>query len=81
MAARSLFAPLIDRGVRDTAGVQKKLLFAASPFEQCPPSSVAHYCFDGLNIPIFCNAVPVNPRDIIVVDNDVWSSGLDRPCS
>ena len=78
MAARSLFAALIDHGVRDTAGVQKTCVrcFAIRPV---PPSSAVDYCFDGLNIPIFCNAVRVNPRDIIVADNDVWSSGLDRP--
>jgi hypothetical protein len=71
MAARN-FGLLIDRRVRDTACIQKETRVSRLARGAVRPSSVSHFRWGGSNIPIFCDAVPVNPGDIIVTDNDGW---------
>lgn len=69
MSARNFSGAVIDGGVRDTAYLQK-IGFPVFATGIVPSTSVSHYRFDGSNIPVVCDGVPVNPGDIIVADND-----------
>ena len=69
MAARNFSGAVIDGGVRDTAYLQK-IGFPVFSLGTVPSTSVGHYLFDGSNISVACDGVPVNPGDIIVADND-----------
>lgn len=69
MAARNFSGAVIDGGVRDTAYLQK-IAFPVFATGTVPSTSVSHYRFDGSNIPVVCDGVPVNPGDIIVADSD-----------
>ena len=69
MAARNFSGAVIDGGVRDTAYL-RKILFPVFATGTVPSTSVGHYRFDGSNIPVVCDGVPVKPGDIVVADND-----------
>jgi regulator of RNase E activity RraA len=69
MAARNFSGAVVDGGVRDTAYLQK-IGFPVFALGTVPSTSVGHYRFDGANVPVVCDGVPVNPGDIIVADND-----------
>lgn len=69
MAARNFSGAVIDGGVRDTAYLHK-ISFPVFATGTVPSTSVGHYRFDGSNIPVVCDGVPVNPGDIVVADND-----------
>ena len=69
MAARNFSGAVIDGGVRDSAYLQK-IGFPVFATGTVPSTSVGHYRFDGSNIPVVCDGVPVNPGDIIIADND-----------
>jgi regulator of RNase E activity RraA len=69
MAARNFSGAVIDGGVRDTAYL-KKILFPVFATGTVPSTSVGHYRFDGSNIPVVCDGVPVTPGDIVVADSD-----------
>jgi regulator of RNase E activity RraA len=69
MAARNFSGAVIDGGVRDTAYLQK-IGFPVFAVGTVPSTSVGHYRFDGSNVPVICDGVPINPGDIIVADND-----------
>jgi regulator of RNase E activity RraA len=78
MAARNFTGAVIDGGVRDTAYLQK-IGFPVFALGTVPSTSVGHYRFDGSNVPVVCDGVPVNPGDIVVADNDgVAVVPLDR---
>lgn len=69
MSARDFSGAVIDGGVRDTAYLQK-IGFPVYALGTAPSTSVSHYRFDGSNVPVICDGVPVNPGDIVVADND-----------
>ncbi len=69
MAARNFSGAVIDGGVRDTAYLQK-IGFPVFALGTVPSTSVGHYRFDGSNVPVVCDGVPVNPGDIVVADAD-----------
>ncbi|HZP61829.1 MAG TPA: RraA family protein [Terriglobales bacterium] len=69
MAARGYAGAVIDGGVRDTAYL-RKIGFPVFATGIVPSTSVHHYRFDGAQIPLMCDGVPVNPGDIVVADSD-----------
>lgn len=69
MAARGYAGAVIEGGVRDVAYL-RKIGFPVFATGVVPSTSVHHYRFDGSQIPLVCNGVPVNPGDIIVADSD-----------
>jgi len=69
MSARNYAGAVIDGGVRDVAYLQK-IGFPVFALGIVPSTSVGHYLFDGSNILVVCDGVPVNPGDIVVADSD-----------
>lgn len=69
MAARGYTGAVIDGGVRDVAYL-RKIGFPVYALGPVPSTSVDHYRFAGANIPVTCDGVQVQARDIIVADND-----------
>jgi regulator of RNase E activity RraA len=69
MAARGFVGAVIDGGTRDTAYL-RKIQFPVYAKGIVPSTSVNHYVFDGSNIPIVCDSVPVSAGDIVAADND-----------
>ena len=69
MKARGLVGAVIDGGVRDTPQI-KKLQFPVFSIGIVPSTSVNHYRFAGVNVPISCAGAPVNANDIIAADED-----------
>lgn len=69
MSARNYSGAVIDGGVRDVAHL-RKIGFPVFATGIVPSTSVRHYRFDGANVPLICDGVPVNPGDIVVADSD-----------
>lgn len=69
MFARGFAGAVVDGGVRDLPQL-KKIGFPVYALGPVPSTSVGHYKFGGVNIPIDCDGVKVNPNDIIVADQD-----------
>jgi len=69
MKYRGFAGAVIDASVRDTPQI-KKLQFPVFSRGIAPSTSVNHYRFVGMNIPVKCAGVMVNPNDIIVADED-----------
>jgi regulator of RNase E activity RraA len=69
MSARNFSGAVIDGGVRDTAYLQK-IGFPVFALGTVPSTSISHYRFEGSQIPVICDGVPVNPGDIVVADMD-----------
>ena len=69
MFSRGFAGAVIDGGVRDLPQL-KKIGFPVYATGPVPSTSVGHYRFAGMNIPIDCDGVRVNPNDIIVADQD-----------
>ena len=69
MLARNFSGAVIDGGVRDLPQL-KKIGFPVYALGPVPSTSVGHYRFAGMNIPVVCDGVPVSPGDIIVADQD-----------
>lgn len=69
MFARGFAGAVVDGGVRDLPQL-KKIGFPVYALGPVPSTSVGHYRFGGVNIPIDCDGVKVNPNDIIVADQD-----------
>ena len=69
MFSRGFSGAVIDGGVRDLPQL-KKIGFPVYALGPVPSTSVGHYRFAGVNIPIECDGVAVNPNDIIVADQD-----------
>ena len=69
MKARGLAGAIIDAAVRDVPQI-KKLQFPVYSIGIAPSTSVNHYRFAGVNIPITVAGAPVNAGDIISADED-----------
>jgi regulator of RNase E activity RraA len=69
MLARNFSGAVIDGGVRDLPQL-KKIGFPVYALGPVPSTSVGHYRFGGMNVPVVCDGVPVAPGDMIVADQD-----------
>jgi regulator of RNase E activity RraA len=69
MFARGFSGAVIDGGVRDVPQL-KRIGFPVYSTGAVPSTSVGHYRFAGVNVPIDCDGVTVNAGDIIVADQD-----------
>jgi regulator of RNase E activity RraA len=69
MFARGFAGAVIDGGVRDLPQL-KKIGFPVYATGPVPSTSVSHYRFGGMNIPIDVGGTHVSPNDIIVADQD-----------
>jgi regulator of RNase E activity RraA len=69
MSARGFSGAVIDGGVRDVAYLTK-IGFPVYALGIVPSTSVSHYRFAGVNIPVVCDGVSVNAGDIVVADAD-----------
>jgi len=69
MKARGLAGAVIDGAVRDLPQI-KKIQFPVYSIGVAPSTSVNHYRFAGVNVPIVCAGAPVNANDIISADED-----------
>jgi len=69
MFARGYAGAIIDGGVRDLPQL-KRIGFPVYSTGPVPSTSVGHYRFGGMNVPVDCDGIKVNPNDIIVADQD-----------
>jgi regulator of RNase E activity RraA len=69
MKARGLAGAVIDASVRDTPQI-KKMQFPVFSRGVVPSTMVGHYRFAGVNVPVTCAGVKVNPGDIVTADED-----------
>jgi 4-hydroxy-4-methyl-2-oxoglutarate aldolase len=69
MKYRNLAGAIIDAGVRDTPQI-RKLQFPVFSRGVVPSTSIDHYRFVGVNIPVTCAGVRVSPGDIVTADED-----------
>jgi regulator of RNase E activity RraA len=69
MFARGFAGAIIDGGVRDLPQL-KKIGFPVYATGPVPSTSVGHYRFGGMNVPVDCDGVRVNSNDIVVADQD-----------
>lgn len=69
MFARGFAGAVVDGGVRDLPQL-KKLGFPVYALGPVPSTSVSHYKFGGMNIPVKCDGVEVSADDIVVADQD-----------
>jgi len=69
MKYRGFAGAVIDASIRDTPQM-KKLQFPVFSIGVAPSTSVNHYRFAGMNVPVTCAGVRVNANDIIVADED-----------
>jgi 4-hydroxy-4-methyl-2-oxoglutarate aldolase len=69
MKVRGLTGAVIDASIRDTPQI-KKLQFPVFSRGVVPSTTVGHYRFGGVNIPVTCAGVRVNPNDIVAADED-----------
>ncbi len=66
---RGVTGAIVDASIRDTPQM-KKLQFPVFSRGVIPSTTVGHYRFVGVNIPVKCAGVTVHPNDIIVADED-----------
>jgi 4-hydroxy-4-methyl-2-oxoglutarate aldolase len=69
MKFRGLSGAVIDASVRDLPQINR-LQFPVFSRGVSPATSVNHYRFVGMNIPVTCAGVKVNPGDIVTADED-----------
>jgi regulator of RNase E activity RraA len=69
MKFRGFAGAIIDASIRDVPQM-KKLQFPVFSIGVAPSTSVNHYRFAGMNVPVTCAGVRVNANDIIVADED-----------
>ena len=69
MKVRGLAGAVIDGSVRDTPQI-RKLQFPVFSRGVVPSTTINHYRFAGVNVPVTCAGVRVNGGDIIVADED-----------
>lgn len=69
MKFRGFAGAVIDASIRDTPQI-RRLQFPVFSVGIAPSTSVNHYRFAGVNIPVMCAGVRVNAADIVVADED-----------
>jgi len=69
MKYRGLVGAVIDGSVRDTPQI-RKLQFPVFSRGVVPSTTINHYRFAGVNVPVTCAGVRVNAGDIITADED-----------
>lgn len=69
MKCRGLAGAVIDGSVRDTPQIAK-LQFPVFSRGVVPSTTINHYRFAGVNVPVTCAGARVNPGDIITADED-----------
>jgi 4-hydroxy-4-methyl-2-oxoglutarate aldolase len=69
MKYRGLAGAVIDASVRDTPQI-RKLQFPVFSRGVAPSTTINHYRVTGVNVPVTCAGVAVNPGDIITADED-----------
>jgi regulator of RNase E activity RraA len=69
MKVRGFAGAIIDASVRDTPQI-RKLQFPVFSIGVAPSTSINHYRFAGVNVPVTCAGVQVTANDIIVADED-----------
>ena len=69
MKARGLAGAVIDAAVRDLPQI-RKIQFPVFSTGVAPSTSVNHYKFAGVNVPVTCAGALVNPNDIVAADED-----------
>ena len=69
MKYRGFAGAIIDASVRDTPQI-RKLQFPVFSRGIAPSTTINHYRFAGVNVPVTCAGVRVNPGDIVTADED-----------
>ena len=69
MKYRGFAGAVIDASVRDTPQI-RKLQFPVFSRGVVPSTTINHYRVTGVNVPVTCAGVSVNPGDIITADED-----------
>ena len=69
MKYRGLAGAVIDASVRDSPQI-RKLQFPVFSRGVAPSTTINHYRVTGVNVPVTCAGVRVNPGDIITADED-----------
>jgi 4-hydroxy-4-methyl-2-oxoglutarate aldolase len=69
MRARSLAGAVVDGSIRDTPQL-RRIQFPVFSRGVVPSTSINHYRFAGVNVPVTCGGVRVNPGDIVTADED-----------
>src|SRR3954452_5472656 len=69
MKFRGFAGAVIDASVRDTPQI-RKLQFPVFSRGVAPSTTINHYRVTGVNVPVTCAGVRVNPGDIITADED-----------
>jgi len=69
MKYRGLAGAIIDASIRDTPQL-KRLQFPVFSRGIAPSTSINHYRFEGVNVPVTCAGMRVNAGDWIVADED-----------
>ncbi|MDR3698779.1 MAG: RraA family protein [Candidatus Sulfopaludibacter sp.] len=69
MKYRGLAGAVVDGGVRDTPQI-RRLQFPVFSRGVAPSTTINHYRFAGVNMPVTCAGVRVNAGDIVAADED-----------
>ncbi len=69
MKVRGFAGAVIDGSVRDTPQI-RKIQFPVFSRGVVPSTTINHYRVAGVNVPVTCAGVKVNPGDIVVADED-----------
>lgn len=69
MKVRGFAGAVIDGSVRDTPQI-RKLQFPVFSRGVAPSTTINHYRVAGVNVPVTCAGVRVNPGDIVTADED-----------
>ena len=69
MKSRGMVAAVVDGSVRDTPQIQR-IQFPVYSRGIAPSTTINHFRFAGVNVPVTCAGAKVNAGDIIVADED-----------
>jgi regulator of RNase E activity RraA len=69
MKFRGLTGAVVDGSIRDTPQI-RRLQFPVFSRGVVPSTTINHYRFAGVNVPVMCAGVRVNAGDIITADED-----------